>query len=680
MRKTNEAPGNQLTDAVSPYLLQHKDNPVHWRQWGDAAFAEARERNRPILLSIGYAACHWCHVMAHESFEDEAVASVMNRLFVNVKVDREERPDVDQFYMTALQAMGEQGGWPMTMVLTPDGEPFFGGTYFPKEPRYGRPGFVQVMEALSKAWGERRGEIEESAGLISGRLKTFLAASAEPGPLEALSLPPASARIAQMMDPDAGGMKGAPKFPNAPYLEILARSGFHHGEAGHRDAFLKTLTALCLGGIYDHVGGGLARYSTDDRWLVPHFEKKLYDNAQFLQHLAWGYRTSGEALFRRRIDETARWLEREMVVAGGGLAASLDADSPDASGHMEEGAFYVWTKREIEAALGERAEAFAHAYEVSETGNWEGKSILHRLHEGAEGSDAAFVEEKATLLDARARRARPGRDDKVLADWNGLAIRGLTEAYRASGNETALRLAEDAFRYVEREMIVEDRLRHAARDGRTAGLALSSDYGALISAAVTLFAATLKPEYLTRAEWLAEALEAWHGDGDGGHFLNASDATDVPARLRGDQDEAVPSGTGFVIAGLSLLAQASGRIEHKERAERAACLAAGRIGESATAFPGIVAAAERLTRGSELALLGWRSNPGFVAMERLMAQTVDLDRLDILTNDPALLPETNPIAGAKPSKTPAAFFCTGQVCRAPVFAPDALADLLARSG
>ena len=680
MSETNRTAGNQLAEAVSPYLLQHKDNPVHWRQWGDAAFAEARERDRPILLSIGYAACHWCHVMAHESFEDKAVASVMNRLFVNVKVDREERPDVDQFYMTALQAMGEQGGWPMTMVLTPDGEPFFGGTYFPKEPRYGRPGFVQVMEALSNAWGERRGEIEESAGLISGRLKTFLAASAEPGPLGALSLSPAAARIAQMMDPHAGGMKGAPKFPNAPYLEILARSGFHHGETGHRDAFLKTLTALCLGGIYDHLGGGLARYSTDDRWLVPHFEKMLYDNAQFLQHLAWGYRTSGEDLFRRRIDETVEWLKREMVVTGGGLAASLDADSSDASGHMEEGAFYVWTKTEIEAALGERTAPFARAYDVSEAGNWEGKSILHRLHESAEGSDATFAEDRAKLLNARAKRARPGRDDKVLADWNGLAIRGLTEAFRASGNETALALAEDAFRFVEREMIVDDRLRHAARDGRTAGLALSSDYGALIAAAVTLFAATLKPAYLSRAEWLADQLDIWHGDGDGGHFLNASDATDVPARLRGDQDEAVPAGTALVIAGLSLLAQASGRLQHKERAERAASLAAGRIGQSAAGFPGIVAATERLTRGSELALFGWRSNPGFEAMERLLLEEVDLDRLDFVTNDPALLPETNPIAGAQPSKTPAAFFCTGQVCRAPVFAPDALAELLADTG
>ena len=321
---------NQLGDAVSPYLLQHKDNPVHWREWSGAALAEAKQRDCPILLSVGYAACHWCHVMAHESFEDDGVAAVMNRLFVNVKVDREERPDIDHLYMTALHALGEQGGWPMTMFLTPDGRPFFGGTYFPKGPRYGRPGFVQVMEAIAKAWSERRDEVDKSAGTITAHLQEAIghsggqspASAAGAGGLARLELAAPAARIGQMIDPLRGGMKGAPKFPNAPFMEVLARSAFETGNEAHLGAFLKTMQALSNGGIYDHLGGGLHRYSTDDRWLVPHFEKMLYDNAQFLRHLGWAFRATGDDLFRRRMAETVTWLDREMRLAGGGFAAS----------------------------------------------------------------------------------------------------------------------------------------------------------------------------------------------------------------------------------------------------------------------------------------------------------------------------------------------------------------------
>ncbi|WAP70595.1 DUF255 domain-containing protein [Jiella pelagia] len=290
---------NQLGDAVSPYLLQHEHNPVDWRQWSPQALDEAKARDCPILLSVGYAACHWCHVMAHESFEDAAVAGVMNELFVNVKVDREERPDIDHLYMSALHAMGEQGGWPMTMFLTPDGWPFFGGTYFPKEPRYGRPGFVQVMEAIAKAWAERREDIEKSAGTIAGHLQSVIGGTLEAGAqssgaLATLDLAGAAARIGGLIDPARGGMKGAPKFPNAPFMEVIARSAFETGEEAHLDAFLRTTRALAEGGIYDHLGGGLHRYSTDDRWLVPHFEKMLYDNAQFLRHLCWAFRATGD--------------------------------------------------------------------------------------------------------------------------------------------------------------------------------------------------------------------------------------------------------------------------------------------------------------------------------------------------------------------------------------------------
>ncbi|NDV88382.1 DUF255 domain-containing protein [Aurantimonas aggregata] len=668
--------GNRLANAVSPYLIQHKDNPVHWWEWSDAALDEARATDRPILLSVGYAACHWCHVMAHESFEDPEVAAVMNRLYVNVKVDREERPEIDQLYMTALQAMGEQGGWPMTIFLTPDGRPFFGGTYFPKRASHGRPGFVQLLEAVATAWQDRREELDGSATAILDRLSGFLSTTAEAGRLDTLGVAPAAGRIIQLTDPVLGGFRGAPKFPNAPYMEVLARSSFEGGPATHRDAFVRTLRSLCSGGIYDHVGGGLHRYATDERWLVPHFEKMLYDNAQFLRHLGWAYRASGDVLFRTRIDETVDWLAREMRVKGGGLAASLDADSLDATGHPEEGAFYVWTEEEIDDVLGGADAAFKRAYGVTAGGNWEGKSILHRLHPGATSADPDFAKARNRLLDARAERTRPGRDDKVLADWNGMAIRALAEAARATRNPRALEMAQDAFAYVSTHMIVDGRLRHAARNGRTAGLALSTDYGTLIQAAVAMFATTLDSSYLDRASFFAAELERWHADGTGGHYLNPSDSSDVPIRLRGDHDEAVPSGTATVIEGLSMLAQATGSIEIAERAEQAALLAAGRLGEGAGGAPGIVSAAGRLRRGSELCIIGDPADPGFIAMVDLARARVDLDRLDLITDAPEKLPAYMPLAAVHPSRLPAAYICEDRVCRAPVYDAAALQALL----
>ncbi|MBP0616440.1 thioredoxin domain-containing protein [Jiella mangrovi] len=682
---------NLLGDAVSPYLLQHKDNPVHWREWSGEALAEAKRRDCPILLSVGYAACHWCHVMAHESFEDEGVAAVMNRLFVNVKVDREERPDIDHLYMTALHALGEQGGWPMTMFLTPEGKPFFGGTYFPKDPRYGRPGFVQVMEAIDKAWHERREEIDRSAGTITAHIQTAVgqtavgnAAQAAPqGSFARLDLTGSAARIAQMIDPARGGMKGAPKFPNAPFMEILARSAFETGDEAHLGAFLRTTQALANGGIYDHLGGGLHRYSTDERWLVPHFEKMLYDNAQFLRHLGWAFRATGDDLFRQRMAETVGWLDREMRLAGGGLAASLDADSLDEHGHSEEGAFYVWQEAEIEALLGEDAQGFKRAYDVSPGGNWEGKAILHRLHPGTRSDDPDFAEAKATLLAARASRARPGRDDKVLADWNGLAIRALCEVSAILGDDRSLQMAKDAFAFVMREMVVDGRLRHAARDGRTAGLALSADYGALMAAAAALFARTLDAAFLEHGQWLAAELERWHGDGAGGHTLNATDSADVLFRLRGDQDEAVPSATSLVIEGLAMLGQASGRIAITEAAERAAEAAAVRIGVNVFGHPGIVAAARRLKRGSELAIFGEAAGEGgdpvgsrHDALRLAALSAVDLDRLDLDAASPEELPAELAIAGIRPERMPAALLCEARVCRAPVFSAEDLTALL----
>ncbi|MPT23092.1 MAG: thioredoxin domain-containing protein, partial [Starkeya sp.] len=384
---------NQLAAAASPYLLQHKDNPVDWWEWTPEAFAEARRSNRPILLSIGYAACHWCHVMAHESFEDAATAAVMNELFVNIKVDREERPEVDQIYMAALQQLGVQGGWPMTMFLDPEGAPFWGGTYFPKEARYGQPAFTDVLKTMANAYASGDPRITQNRVALMERLRQK-ARPAGQVVIGTNELDDIAGRILGIMDTEHGGLQGSPKFPNTPFLELLWRGWERTGRQKLRDAALHALDGMSEGGIYDHIGGGYSRYSVDDRWLVPHFEKMLYDNAQILDLLGLAYAETGAELFRARAIETVGWLQREMMTEGGAFAASLDADS---EGH--EGRYYVWTLKQVLDALGAQdAEFFARHYDIAPFGNWEGVSIPNRLKEmersGADDIRLALLRDK----------------------------------------------------------------------------------------------------------------------------------------------------------------------------------------------------------------------------------------------------------------------------------------------
>src|SRR5689334_9568970 len=387
---------NRLAGETSPYLLQHKHNPVDWWPWGPDALAEAKRADKPILLSVGYAACHWCHVMAHESFEDDATARVMNDLFVNIKVDREERPDIDQIYMSALHLMGEHGGWPLTMFLTSKGEPFWGGTYFPKTSRYGKPAFADVLANVARIFREDPKAVEQNRSALMARL----AESARPQGRVVIGraeLDSTAQRLGGIIDPVNGGTRGAPKFPQPMLLEFLWRAGQRTGEARYFNAVELTLERIAQGGIYDHLGGGFARYSVDERWLVPHFEKMLYDNALLLDLMCEAYRETGKDLYARRIDETVGWVLREMIAEGGGFAASLDADSEG-----EEGKFYVWTAQEIEAVLGEAdARVFADAYEVTAAGNWEAHTILNRLRNpipGTPTAEKALAQMRAKLL------------------------------------------------------------------------------------------------------------------------------------------------------------------------------------------------------------------------------------------------------------------------------------------
>ena len=522
MSSSNTAYENRLAQATSPYLLQHKHNPVDWWIWGPEALAEARRSNRPILLSVGYAACHWCHVMAHESFEDEATAGVMNELFVNIKVDREERPDIDQIYMNALHLLGEQGGWPLTMFLTPRAEPVWGGTYFPKESRFGRPAFVDVLREVARLFREEPNRIEQNRAALLARLadKARPAANVTIGLKE---LDDAAMQVGNMFDQVNGGLRGAPKFPQPAILEMLWRAGLRTNHTRFFETVVHSLERMCEGGIYDHLGGGFSRYSVDDKWLVPHFEKMLYDNAQLLELLALAWQRSGKSLFAQRARETVDWLKREMTTGERAFCASLDADSEG-----EEGKFYVWSKNEIVELIGpEAGEFFAQHYDVTDEGNFEGHNILNRLKTvpRSEADEAWLSSLRAILLEARAGRVRPGLDDKVLADWNGLIIAALVNAGIILDEMDWLALAKRAFDFIAQTMTKGPRLGHSWRDGKLLFPGLASDFAAMIRAALALYEATGERVYVERAIAWQSAFDAHYTDADtGGYYLSADES------------------------------------------------------------------------------------------------------------------------------------------------------------
>ncbi|MDP7343504.1 MAG: thioredoxin domain-containing protein, partial [Alphaproteobacteria bacterium] len=440
---------NLLAEESSPYLQQHRDNPVHWRAWGEAALAEAKGADKPILLSVGYSSCHWCHVMAYESFEHDETAALMNKLFVNIKVDREERPDLDAIYQRAINLMGQQGGWPLTMFLNPDGEPFWGGTYFPREARFGRPGFRDMLKLIHGAYVNEPDNVRKNQANMVEALRKM--ADNSPGEdIDEGQIAEIGQALLGEVDPRHGGIGGAPKFPQAPILDILWRNYKRTGSELMRTAVLLSARQMSEGGIYDHLGGGYSRYATDERWLVPHFEKMLYDNAQILELLCQLWQDSKEPLFKQRAIETVDWLLRDMLTGEGAFASALDADSEG-----EEGRFYVWRESEIDALLGADSQSFKAVYDVMPEGNFEGNNILNRL--GRRPAGDAFDEAKMkplreTLLAVRDKRVWPSWDDKVLADWNGLMITALAFAAAVFERPDWLAAARRAWDYVAFEM------------------------------------------------------------------------------------------------------------------------------------------------------------------------------------------------------------------------------------
>jgi uncharacterized protein len=674
---------NRLARETSPYLLQHQHNPVDWWPWGPEALAEAQRTNRPILLSVGYAACHWCHVMAHESFEDEATARVMNELFVNIKVDREERPDIDQIYMNALHLLGEQGGWPLTMFLTSKGEPVWGGTYFPKESRYGRAAFTDVLRELSRLFRDEPDRVGKNRDALMARLSQA-ARPAGKATVGFAELDRAANGIARAIDLNNGGLSGAPKFPQCSLFELLWRAGERAPAAENPNrtaapAFygrvLLTLEHICEGGIYDHLGGGFARYSVDAEWLVPHFEKMLYDNAQLLELLAIAHAATGVPLYRQRAAETVGWLTREMTTAEGAFSASLDADSEG-----EEGKFYVWSLAEVEAVLGADAAAFAAEYDVTAAGNFEGHNILNRLkhlpRESA-GAEDRFAAQRASLLQEREKRIRPGLDDKVLADWNGLMIAALANAGALLGEPEWIAMGARAFAFIAREMTRGDRLGHSWREGRLLFPGLASDFANMIKAALALHEATGERAYLEQALTWQHALDRHYANSDnGGYFLTADDAEGLVVRPAATNDDATPNPNAIAAANLVRLAALTGDDAWRDKADRLIEGVLGAAGENLIGHAALLNAVDLRLRGAQIVVTGLGARAAALTQAALKLPL--MNRIIMRAPDAGALPARHP-ARDKIAAAPdgAAFVCVGETCSLPVADAGSLASAVA---
>ncbi|BBH18029.1 thioredoxin domain-containing protein [Nocardioides baekrokdamisoli] len=661
---------NRLASATSPYLLQHAQNPVDWWEWSPEAFAEARRRDVPILLSVGYAACHWCHVMAHESFEDESTAAYLNAHYVPIKVDREERPDVDAVYMAATQAMTGSGGWPMTVVLDHDARPFWAGTYLPPQPRHGQPAFTQVLQALADAWRDRRGEIDQAAAGITEHLVAMNTASQPQDSAVAWSVEDAIAALAEQFDPLAGGFGGAPKFPPSMVLEFLrtvagdAVSGTDASERQKQALHMlhRTLAAMAGGGMYDQLGGGFARYSVDRGWVVPHFEKMLYDNAQLLGLYA---RVGGE-LGERVARETAEFMLRELRTPEGGFASALDADSDDGTGRHVEGAFYAWTPTELDEALGvERGRWAAEVFEVTEAGTFEhGMSTLQLRHGIPKGEQRRFEEVRARLMDVRDQRPRPACDDKVVAAWNGLAISGLVDAAVLLDEPRYLAAAIAAAELLVTVHLRDGRLLRVSRGG-VAGShnGVLEDYGCVAGALLALAGATADAEWMRRGLDLLDVALAQFCAADGGFHDTAADAEQLVVRPRDASDNASPSGTSAMIHALRQAYALTGAGRYLEAADQAVASVGGLMSR-APRFAGwsLAAAATEIVEvavvgpaGAErtaLAQKAWRM-PGAVVVIA-----------DAATEGIPLLDGRTQVDGE-----PAAYVCRNFVCERPVTDP-----------
>ena len=686
-------PANRLVHSTSPYLLQHAHNPVDWYPWGEEALARARDLDRPILLSIGYSSCHWCHVMERESFENDAIAEKMNQHFVCIKVDREERPDLDDIYMAATLAMNQgQGGWPMTVFLTPKQEPFFAGTYFPPEDRYGRPGFPTLLERIARIWLEDRGSLSEQALKMAEFLRNNAKAQLTADPsAEAMTL--FEEQSGAEFDSRCGGFGTSPKFPPHQALLVLLRRGAADSESRGRFMATTTLDAMAAGGIYDHVGGGFARYSTDREWLVPHFEKMLYDNAQLARAYTEGWQITKNPAYRRVVRETLDYILREMTSPSGGFYSATDADSEGV-----EGKFFVWSKAEVDALLDSEREAgaFCDYYDITEYGNWEGQAIpntrfsldevakRHKLsHEELE---AIIAKGRCLLYGARSKRVPPGLDDKTLTSWNGLMIGAMAEAGRVFGEARYVDAAERAATFLWDVHRRKDRLLRSSREGVAQGEGFLEDYAFLANAFVDLYEAGRGLAWLTRARALAEAILGLFTATEGGFYSTSRFNETLLLRHREGHDGALPSANGSAALALARLAVHFDRASFRDAAMRAVAAYGLGLDRQSRAFPTSLLALDFLRQGpTEMALIGDPGDQRTRDLAKVMAETFISPRVIAhgtgahgTGGDGAADEGSHPLLRGKGlvEGSPAVYLCRNYACDLPITDPQALSARL----
>ena len=670
---------NRLAGETSPYLQQHRDNPVDWYPWGDEAFAAARGEDRPILLSVGYSACHWCHVMAHESFENPEIAAKMNRLFVNIKVDREERPDVDTIYMQAVQGMTGRGGWPMTVFLTPAGVPYYGGTYFPPTERMGMPAFPRVLDAAADAFRTRRDEIESAGARMRDALRPPQLPDGEP--ISAELLDEAAARLVQETDRRHGGFGEAPKFPHPMAIDLLLRRSWATRERSYWEAALVSLDAMARGGVFDQVGGGFHRYSVDAQWAVPHFEKMLYDNAQLVPAYVHAYQLSKRDDMRDVVTRTLDYLVREMRLPDGGFAASQDADSPGG-----EGAFFVWSPQQLRDALGDEDGAFAaHVFSVTDGGNFEhGTTVLSvplPLEQVATASGASLEDVRERVRDitgrlytARSSRAAPGRDDKVITAWNALTLRAFAEAGAALQRLDYLQVAQATASFLQSHLVRDGVVLRTWKDGVAHVVGFLEDVAHLCDALLTLYEATGEPRHYADALRLAEQIVARYRDADGSYYDTASDGEALLVRPRTIDDNPVAAGQSAAAQAFLRLAAISGEDSWRGYAMEIVAPLAQAIPRAPLAFGSLAAAAEfALGPVREIAVAG---DPNAADTGALVDAV--WRRFDPLRVVAWGVPDGVPLLQDRPMRggTATAYVCHNFVCEAPVTDAASLTQLL----
>ncbi len=673
---------NLLATETSPYLLQHRNNPVHWRAWGPEALAEAQRTNRLIIVSVGYAACHWCHVMAHESFEDAETAQLMNELYVCVKVDREERPDIDNWLQRIPIVMGKGGGWPLNAFLTPKGEPFWAGTYFPKEESFGRPAFKTVLRDIAARYAETPEAIAPNVRQISDHLEQAWYQN-RAGNFDMNKLDRVAIATAQNCDLFYGGIVGAPKFPNVPVLELLWRAYLRTGMQQFLSLTLCALDNMGRGGIYDHVGGGFARYAVDDQWLIPHFEKMLYDNAQLIDIMTLVWQHGRQVVLRTKIEETIEWALREMLVEGAAFASSLDADSEG-----QEGRFYVWTEAEIDAALvGTTAERFKQAYDVTRDGNFphegrpSGLNILHRISNlpgWTEAEEATLAAQRKLLFEMRERRARPARDDKVLVDWNGLMIASIANAGAALGRPEWIKAAQEAFQFICDRLGDGERLFHSYRAGKRQHPAFADGYAAMIRAALALWETTGGRHYLQRAiVWTRTMDQDFWDVVQGGYVYSRNPDVPEQVRTRTAFDTQAPAANGMMIGVHGRIFYATVDQAHAERANTLIQAFAGDVGGHYMQMATYLNNFEYCTSCLEIIIFGPPNDPRTQDLVKAVNGRSLPNRLLMVVAPGEDLPPGHPAAGKIMQEgQPTAYVCGGMICSPPVTSAAILSHVL----